>query len=178
MTDRCFSAFSKQVNVFLNDLSRKYVVYCMILEIRVAEDKANSVLWGGYQELQYVQEFNKDIREDINEIVNKIEMLAKELDRKVTYKQLSIIEEKIAKSIKYIVSNYRKSFENAMGGINRTIETNFNLTPNDIISDVHARFSIYQFKSTFKKDTVLFWSIITNLISIISILVTIILSLA
>lgn len=65
-----------------------------------------------------------------------------------------------------------------MGGINRTIDTSLNLTPNNIISDVHTCFSIYQFKSTFKKDTVLFWSIITNLISIISILVTIILSLA
>ena len=63
-----------------------------------------------------------------------------------------------------------------MGGINRTIETSLNLTPNNIISDVHTRFSIYQFKSTFKKDTVLFWSIIANIISVISILVTVIIS--
>ena len=103
-------------------------------------------------------------------------MLADEIERKFTNEQLNIIEERIGKSIDNIVSSYRKSFEKAMGGINRTIETSFNLTPNNIISDVHTRFSIYQFKSTFKKDTVLFWSIITNLISVISILVTVILS--
>lgn len=178
MTNKCFKAFSKQVDVFINNLSRKYSVYCMIFEKKVAEDKANSVSWGGYQELQYVQEFNKDIREDIYELVDKIKTLADEIERKFTNEQIKIIEEKIAKSIKDIVSNYRKSFDSAMGGINRTIDTSLNLTPNNIISDVHTRFSIYQFKSTFKKDTILFWSIITNLISIISILVTVILSLA
>ena len=176
MNNKCFNAFSRQVDVFLYNLSGKYAVYCKLLERKVAEDKANSVSWGGYQELQYVQEFNKDIRKDVDEIVNKIEMLANGIDRKFTNKQLRFIEERIGKSIKDIVSNYRESFKKAMGGINRTIETSFNLTPNNIISDVHTRFSVYQFKSTLKKDTMLFWSIITNLISIISILVTVILS--
>ena len=55
MTNKCFYAFSKQIDVFLNNLSRKYAVYCLILERKMAEDKANSVSWGGYQELQYVQ---------------------------------------------------------------------------------------------------------------------------
>ena len=176
MTNKCFNAFSKQIDVFLNNLSRKYAVYCLILERKMAEDKANSVSWGGYQELQYVQEFNKDIREDIYDLVDKIKKLADEIERKFTNEQLSNIEVRIAETINSIVSSYRKSFDNAMGGINRTIDTSLNLTPNNIISDVHTRFSIYQFKSTFKKETVLFWSIIANIISVISILVTVIIS--
>ena len=176
MNNKCFDAFSRRVDLFLNKLSEKYAVYCIVLERKVAEDKANSVSWEGYQELQYVQEFNKDIRDDINELVDTIEKLANEIDRKFTKKQLSSIEERIAKSIKNIVLNYRKSFENAMGGINKTIELSLDLIPDKIISDVYTRFSIYQFKNTFKKDSVLFWSIIANIISIISILVTVILS--
>ncbi len=82
---------------------------------------------------------------------------------------------RIEKSIKDITLNYKKAFENAMGGMNRTIELSLNLSPDNIISEVNARFSIYQFKRKFKKDTALFWSIITNLIATISILVTVVL---
>ena len=67
MTNKCFNAFSRQVDVFLNNLSGKYAVYCKLFEKKVVEENTNSVSWGGYQELQSVQEFNKDIREDVYE---------------------------------------------------------------------------------------------------------------
>ena len=74
MTNKCFIAYSKQVDALLNNLSQKYALYCNLTERKIAEDKSNSISWGGYQELQYIQKFNNDICKDVYELVDKIEM--------------------------------------------------------------------------------------------------------
>lgn len=176
MTNKCFSAFDKQVDVLLNRLLRKYTVYNLQFERNVAEHKANSVSWGGYQEKQYIEDFNKSIRRDVDELISNIEILMAETNRKLNSKQLNIMEEKLAGKIRSIVADYKKSYTNAMGGINRTNETLLELTPGNVINEVHCSFSFFHFKSKFTRDKALLWSIIGNIISAISVLVSIILN--
>ena len=176
MTNKCFIAYSKKVDALLNNLSQKYALYCNLTERKIAEDKSNSISWGGYQELQYIQKFNNDICKDVYELVDKIEMLTNDINRKLKKKQLNIITEKIAKEIENTVSKFKSSYANSMSGINRTIETYLSLMPGNIINVVNSRFSLFQFKSKFTRDKALLLSIIGNIISIISLLTTIIIN--
>lgn len=176
MKKKNFTALSKQIDVLLEKFSQKNSISNSLFEREVAEHKANSVSWGGYQELQYIQDFNKKIYTDVEEVINGIQSLITEINRKLNSKQLNMIEEKLSKHISAVVSNYKKSFKNAMGAINRTNEISLDLTLGNLLDEVHYKFSLFQFKKKFTRDQALCLSIIGNIISVISVLMSIILN--
>lgn len=174
LRNKYFTELIKHVDMLLNRLSDKYVLYNLMLKRKVAENKSNLVSWSGQEELQYIQEFNIDIHEDVDEVVAEIENLIEQINRNINCKQRNIIEEKIAQKVEIIVSDYKKAYLIVMKELSNTNELSLELILGNIVKEVKERFSLFQFKRRYKMDRMLLWSIIGNIILAISVLVTVI----
>ena len=165
MNKKCFSAFEKQVNRILENQSGFYNVNMDIFEQKVAEQKANSVSWGGREELEYLQDFNYSINKTVEDIFNETSNLLEKIGRKLSKKQSKVIVDKCISEICRYIDNYKKKFEEVMGHTNRTQSTNLELLKGNATGKITGYFELLQFVSYNKLDKAYRIAVISTIIA-------------
>ena len=99
------------------------------------------------------------------------------LDRKLTAKQVKEITDITIRCFQTIIKQFREKLPDIIGDVNLTIDTHFNLMPNNISQKINNYIELMNFTKAYRYDRYFFWTIFANVIALISLVATIIFSL-
>lgn len=165
-------AFEKKFHNTLRGLESDHHIYLLQLKKRIEEHKADTRCWGGQDERRFLQEFNKLIISDIEKIFTDIDETMKITGRKLTKKQTQKLEQEFKKSIDNIITNYKNNASKIMGHLSSSSELSLDILTKNLANKVSAYFSMVQFYNRYKIDKTLRVAIISNAITAIGVVIS------
>ena len=174
---KCYKKFKQIITIELSEIRSRFSIYTQIVEKQVKEERANKCSWGGYENLTVVSNFKKELDKEIDAFLNKMSLTFEKLDRKLTAKQVKEITDITIRCFQTIIKQFREKLPDIIGDVNLTIDTHFNLMPNNISQKINNYIELMNFTKAYRYDKYFFWTIFANVIALISLVATIIFSL-